>query len=113
MIAILIVLAGYCLIFGARGLAEKMLRVAAGLVLILTFLSGLLSRCDVRLGSAPRPSWSVPSWAIAIPILVVLGYVAWKTRAWRSRRREALAKRDGAPRDRSLPPPPRAEEGQP
>ena len=46
MLALLIILAGYTLIFNARGAFEKTLKVVAGLVLIMSFLPALLIRLE-------------------------------------------------------------------
>lgn len=110
MIALLIVIAGYCLIFGARGAFDKLLRSAVGLILILTFLPGLLIRCEHEVSrlEVPRPDFEfdIAAWILAVLGLGLIGGLAWKLRPVLAKRRESRLRRDGHPRGRALPPPP-------
>jgi len=111
MIAILfIVAAGYLLIFGAGTLAERALKIAAGLALILSVLPGLIAAVS---GNAPslgcQGSGDVPAVASSVGLVVLLagvGLALWRARGLLAKRREATARRWGSPRDRSAPPPP-------
>jgi len=114
MIAIIVVLVGYAIIFGAKGVVERLVKVAVGLVLMVTFLPGIVTRAGaalhgVTLGDLP----GLPHAELLLPALglAALGLAAWKLRAFLARRREALARRHGAPRDRERPPAPRAAHG--
>jgi hypothetical protein len=110
MIALLVALAGFAVIFGANGLAERLTRIVVGLVLIVTFLPGVLARAERALRDLPRSGLPElprpPGLAVAFLVVAAAGFAAWKLRAFRARRHEALLRRHGTPRDRSLPPPP-------
>lgn len=108
MVGLVIVVAGLSLIFGAKALSSKLLKIALGLVLVLSFLPGLITR--VQHGSPSAPGPDVPPVAARIlagaAALAAFGFAAWKLRAWRARAREAARHRHGAPRERDRPRPP-------
>ena len=110
MIALLGVLAGLCIIFGAKGFAERILSDVAGLILVVTFLTGLLARCSgLHLDFAPALQVGVALLAVVTMFfLAAIGFLAWRTRAYSARRREEVRKRSSAPRERALPAAPAA-----
>lgn len=107
IICLVIVAAGYALIFGAGHFAERALRTAAGLAIILSILPGLLDRISERVLSlhvSTNPTLS--SWLVDAFVLLLLsgiGLFAWRARDALSRRREARERAWGTPRDRALP----------
>jgi len=107
VINILLIVAGLCVIFGARGLAEKVLRTVAGLVLVVTLLPGVLLGLS---GPTPfvLPAGRTVTMIVAAIVLclVAIGAVAWRTRAYFARRRQEARGRSAAPRERALPAPP-------
>jgi hypothetical protein len=110
VIALLVVLVGFALILGKNDLAEKGLKVLVGLVLVLSFLPGLLARFDTK-GARWRPTTpdlSAP-WlrqALLVVLLAGVGLFAWRARALFARRRDERRQRSSSPRERALPPAP-------
>ncbi len=115
MVTILVVLAGYALIFGAKGAFDKILKAACGLAIILTFLPGLITAAGRMLGGASGASGSVDlDWlgpVAGILLLVAFGVFAWRSRSFFARRRAEAASRSSSPRERAPLPPPPPEEG--
>ena len=106
MIALLLVIAGFCIMLGAKDLAGKFIRAAITLVVVLSLLPVLFASVREWLGSLGN-GLDGGEWLIAAALsLGLIGFIAWRTRAWRAARRDALQRRHGAPRDRVLPPPP-------
>ena len=109
MIAILFIVAGgYFLMFGAGNLAERALKIAAGLALILSVLPGLIASVGAWVGGG---GLDAPAWLADLLVVLALagvGLFAWRARDLFSRRREARARAWGSPRERATPPPPRA-----
>jgi len=114
MIAVLIVIAGFALIFGAGDFTRKAMRTVAGLIIVLSFLPGLIERLarDAALPSAHRHAGDTTMYVVisSVCLLALVGFVAWRTRAARARRREEERRLHGAPRERDLLPPPQVEE---
>jgi hypothetical protein len=112
MIALIIVVIGYCLMFGAKGLGERLVRGALGLILVLSFLPGVLARCGRALPSLPAmpegPGGLLGTLFVA-GVIALIGFVAWRTRAARARAREERRRLHGSPRERALPQAPVAE----
>jgi len=107
MIALLIVIAGFCIMLGAKGLAGKFIRAAIAMVVVLSLVPVLLAYGREWLGSL-SDGLDGGEWLIAAALsLGLIGFIAWRTRAWRAARRDASQRRHAAPRDRALPPPPR------
>jgi hypothetical protein len=112
IVCLLIILAGYALIFGLGGLADRLLRAALGLALILSVLPGLLARLDRSRGSIPGDA-GVPrdlKFAAAVLFLAGVGYFAWRARERFARRRAERERRWSSPRERVPPPPSVAED---
>lgn len=112
MVALVVALIGFALVLGKNDLAERGLKVLAGLVLILSFLPGLAARADfsasgcrsqVAPGDGAR--WLID--ALAFVALAGIGLAAWRMRSLFAKRRENAARAWGSPRDRAQPPPPR------
>ncbi|MDB4954440.1 MAG: hypothetical protein JWO36_2009 [Myxococcales bacterium] len=111
LICLLIIVAGYALMFGAHGLAERLLRAALGLALIATVLPALV----VRIGalSLGRGNIELPRWAGVAGLVLLLagiGYFAWRAREFFRARTTERERRSSAPRERVAPPPPMADE---
>jgi len=110
VLAILLVLAGIALIFGAKDSAGKIVKGVLGIVLALAALPCLLKSCSCLV--AERENEIPASLAhgllaiILLAALAIIGLIAWRRRADRARSREIWAKRNGAPRARALPAPP-------
>lgn len=108
IVSVLIILAGYALIFGAGKFAERALRTAAGLALILSVLPGLLGEVEqVLSGVDGQSNARALAWLEDAGLILLLGGVglfAWRSREVWARRREA--KRVTTPRERALPSPP-------
>jgi len=114
VVALVVVLAGFAMIFGAGDFAKKALRTVAGLIIVLSFLPGLVEQLGthtVRSTSHRHTGSTTPYLlAVVVGVLALIGFVAWQTRAVRARRREEERRLHGAPRERDLLPPPQAEE---
>jgi hypothetical protein len=116
VIALLVVLVGFALILGKNDLAEKGLKVLVGLVLVLSFLPGLLARLDTKGArwhlTAPDLSTPWLGQALLVVLLAGVGLFAWRARALLARRRDERQRRSSTPRERALPqaPPENAEE---
>jgi len=114
MVTLFVVAAGYCLIFGAKDAAWRLVRAAAGLVLVLSFLPGMIAQCsgaadETTIGNPNLDlAWLEPIWVILV--LSLTGYVLWKLKPSHERRRQLRAQRDGRPRERAVPPPPPVED---
>jgi len=110
VLAILLMLAGVALIFGAKDSAGKIVKVVLGIVLALAALPCLLKSCSCLIteGESEIPG-SLAHGLLAIVLLAalaIIGLIAWRRRAERARAHEIWAKRNGAPRARALPAPP-------
>jgi|HubBroStandDraft_6_1064221.scaffolds.fasta_scaffold597477_2 hypothetical protein len=116
VVAVIIVVIGYCLIFGAHGLAERLLRAAFGFVLVMSFLPGIVARCERGLrhlhGGRPRPDG--PWGAVTIlAVLTLVGLLAWKTRGIAKHLRESWRRKHFHPRRRAPQLPPSGSEDRP
>ena len=106
MIALLLVIAGFCVMLGAKDLAGKFIRAAVAIVVVLSLVPVLLAYGREWLGSLGK-GLDGGEWLIAAALsLGLIGFIAWRTRGWRAARRDASQRRHGAPRERALPPPP-------
>lgn len=104
--SLFIVAAGYFLIFGAGKLAERALKTAAGVALILTITTSWVSSCRTDAGASVSDGWLRD--ALLLLAFAGLGVFAWRSRAAFARRRDAERQRWSAPRDRAMPPAPAA-----
>ena len=113
MIAIIIVLAGFAVIFGTKNGFDRMIRLAVGLAIMLPFIPGIVSHVAFALyGRRVQDTPGLPSTHQIVAALVCIsltsiGFIVWKSRGWRARGIEAERRKHGRPRDRALPPPPR------
>ncbi len=108
LVCLFVVAAGYALIFGASGLAERALKIAAGLAIILSFGPGLLSALLAWTRGLQWPGSGAADgiWPLfAVFGLAGLGFFAWRARSLLARRGEAHARRWEGPRERVPPPP--------
>ena len=124
MVVLIMVIAGYAIIFGSRGAFDKILHVVVGLVLMLTFLPGLLIWLQHELSTLPdvnvnvrisRPILDIDLGGIIETIikfaaLALIGVLAWRLRPWLARRKAERIRRNSGPRTRALPPPPVSDE---
>jgi len=116
MLAILLVVAGLALMFGAKNLAGQIVKGVLGAILVLATVPCLVESCACVLSGA---STSGPHWAsgglffLLVITLVVVGFFDWRRRVDRAKARELWARRNGAPRARALPAPPSAPDGDP
>lgn len=111
LISLFLIAAGYMLIFGAGALAERALKTAAGLAIILSVLPGLASAIATRLGGI-RPSLAGGSLGLEVLLGVILagiGLFAWRARGLLAKRELKRREKWGSPRERALPPPPAPE----
>ena len=112
MLAMLIVLAGIAIVVGgkaAKDFAGKLLKTAVLGVCLALALPCLLQSCRCLLQNASTTETSSPEGLLVLLLLgalVAIGAAAWKLRGVRSRFRDLSVRRHGAPRTRSLPPPP-------
>jgi len=113
MIAVIIVLAGFAVIFGTKNVFDRLIRLAVGLAILLPFIPGMVSRVWwVLYGIRPAAgTGSTFEWAFVLVLacicVTIIGFLAWKSRSWRARGIEAERRKHGRPRDRALPPAPR------
>jgi len=108
LISLFLVAAGYMLIFGAGALAERALKTAAGLAIILSVLPGLARAISARV-SGIRPNLALGSVELEILLGVLLagvGLFAWRARGLIARRQLKRREKWGTPRERAIPPPP-------
>lgn len=110
MVALVVVLIGFALVLGKNDLAERGLKILAGLVLVVTFLPGLSARADFsasgcrsQIAPGDGARWLID--ALAFAVLAGIGLAAWRMRSLFAKRRESTARAWGSPRDRALPPP--------
>lgn len=111
MVALVLLLIAYSLIFGRVDFAKGLVRPFFGLVIVATVLPPLIESCTVtsRRGHSSAP----PIGAIFLVLLLAgLGYLLWQRRAERQRSNEAWRRRHGQARRRVLPPPPLQDEDQ-
>lgn len=110
MIALLLVIAGFCVMFGARDAAGKLIRTAIALVVILSVIPALLACCGEQFRSL-GVQFDGGEYVLGVLLaLAIVGFIAWRTRSWRAARRETARRLHGAPRDRALPVPPPSDE---
>ena len=110
MIALLIVAAGFLYMLGRSDEAHRLLRLAVILVILFSLLDCLVGQFRVWLRASDLGSLASEVGPLATVLgLAGLGAIAWKTRDWRAKRREAARKRSGSPRERALPAAPRGD----
>jgi hypothetical protein len=116
MLVLLLMVAGFAIMVGAKGVAESAARAVAGAALVLAIVPCLvapLARLGVPAGPHLLPGARAVVPAMAFMALVVVGFVSWRRRAERERARELWARRHGSSRKRALPAaPPVDDEGQ-
>lgn len=108
LISFFLLAAGYALIFGAGAFAERALKTAAGLAIILSVLPGLARAISARVRGI-RPSLALGSVELEILLGVLLagiGLFAWRARGLLARRQLKRREKWGSPRERAVPPPP-------
>lgn len=116
MLVLILMIAGFALIVGAKNLAGQIVKGVLGAILVLTAVPCLVESCACILSGA---STSGPYWAsgglffLLVIALVVVGFFAWRRRADRAKARELWVRRNGASRARALPAPPSAPDGSP
>lgn len=110
MLVLVCVAAAMCVIVGARAAAAKLFRwaviVGAAVSLLPLVIEGCstwLRRTEFRNGPGLAPTLLV--------LFGIIGYIAWRTRAVRARGIEGARRRNGSPRERALPAPPRDPRG--
>jgi len=110
MLAILLVLAGLALVFGAKDLAGRLAKGALSVVLVLLAIPCVIQSCVCSLrGKGADGLASAVGNLSGLGIMValaILGFGAWRRKTERARASELWAKRNGTPRARSLPSPP-------
>jgi xanthine/uracil permease len=117
MVALVLMLIAFALIFGQRDFAQGLVRPFIGLVLVLTLAPQLLQACATS-ASGDESTTGAPSTSgaaaplLAFAVLALIGWISWRRSAARARAQEASRRRNGSPRRRALPPPP-AEEASP
>ena len=108
LISLFLIAAGYALIFGAGAFAERTLKTAAGLAIILSVLPGLAHAISARVRGI-RPNLALGSVELEILLGVLLagvGLFAWRARGLLARRQLKRREKWGIPRERVVPPPP-------
>jgi hypothetical protein len=102
-----VALAAICVIIGAKETGARIMEGAGKAVTLLALaycLVSALAQLSVRIG---RGGHRLPASAIGAALaLAAIGFVAWKTRAHRDRRKETARRRDMHARRRLPPPPP-------
>ncbi len=110
MVTLLVVLVGFSIILGKDDLAKRLVQVMVGLVLVLSFLPGLLARNEgdpTAFGCAALDATTDTALTIVLVVFLAgVGATLWRMRALIAKHREGEAKRWSAPRDRVAPPPP-------
>lgn len=110
--ALLLIFAGYALIFGARATAERLIAAAIGIAIAIGVLPGLFHAAfgSLRAVDADAPGiGGLFLGAFGTIGVALLGYFAWHARSSLKRRDDERARRDSAPRERDVPPPPRGD----
>jgi apolipoprotein N-acyltransferase len=105
--AVALVVAGLAVMVGARKTAKRVaLAVLAGvlgLFVVRHVLCWLAETRALAAGHSPTASWT---WPAAILVLVAIGGIAWKTRAFQQRRLDDMRRRNMHPRRPAPLPPP-------
>jgi hypothetical protein len=103
MIALLIVLAGFCFMFGARDAAKRLLAAAFGLVILVEILDSALAELSAFTSGIARALGSSHLFLMGVSLaLCVIGYAAWRTRGARAAKKQEDRRRNGAPRERAV-----------
>jgi NADH:ubiquinone oxidoreductase subunit 6 (subunit J) len=107
MVALLLVLAGFALMFGAKDLAGKIVKITLGVVVMLAVISCAVRSCRCSMSGLEREWSSTASDAVLavtlLSALALVGLIAWRRRADHARARELWTRRNGTPRARALP----------
>ena len=112
MLVIMLMVAGVAMIVGLKDFAGKAAKGVLTAILILAIAPCLLRACCCSLANGGE-QLSSKSWTTVVIILLLCtlpptGFVAWRRRSDRAKAHEIWAKRNGAPRVRSLPAPPQS-----
>ena len=108
VIAIILVVAGYCLMFGDHGVVGRLFHAALGLAIMFMFAPGILYRLRLAIEAwwPSGPGTDAPRLALlTTTLLTLLGFAAWRTRVARSRARAERRRFRGARERAKLPPP--------
>lgn len=115
MVTLLVVAAGFMIVIGKKDIAERLVHVLVGLVIVLSFTPGLIERTDrdpASLGCRQLDAGS--DFALNLVLIVTLagvGATLWRLRSTLAKRREEEARKWSAPRERATPQaPPRDED---
>jgi LPXTG-motif cell wall-anchored protein len=107
--------AGVALIVGAKDVTAQIVKGVVGGVLVIALIPCFIQSCRCHLarlgGSGLAPAASVLLPLLGLVVLALIGFVAWRRRADRAKARELWARRNGSPRARALPAPPRPPAG--
>src|ERR1700759_1689508 len=100
LISLFLIAAGYMLIFGAGALADRALKTAAGLAIILSVLPGLAHAISAHVGGI-HPNLALGTVELEILLGVLFAGIGLLARRQLKRREQW-----GTPRERAVPPPP-------
>jgi hypothetical protein len=107
MLVIILMLAGFAVMFGDKVLAGKIVKGVVGVAVMLAAIPCVVRSCACSApGFENAGSSATSGTALAVVLLAALtlfGFGAWRRRVGRAKTREIWARRHGNSRARSLP----------